>query len=152
MITKVLMVCLGNICRSPLAEGVLQSKVDSEKVFVDSAGTAGYHIGNQPDKRSIAVARKYGLDISQQRCRKFDVQDFTNFDRIFVMDQSNYENVIAQTKNEAEKDKVRLLLSEGDSTIIEVPDPYYGGEDGFESVFQMIDNACEAIAAELDTK
>ena len=152
MITKVLMVCLGNICRSPLAEGVLQSKVDPEKVFVDSVGTAGYHIGNQPDKRSIAVARKYGLDISQQRCRKFDVQDFTNFDRIFVMDQSNYENVIAQTKNEAEKDKVRLLLSEGDSTIIEVPDPYYGGEDGFESVFQMIDNACEAIAAELDTK
>ncbi|MFS4492089.1 low molecular weight protein-tyrosine-phosphatase [Maribacter sp. 2308TA10-17] len=152
MITKVLMVCLGNICRSPLAEGILQSKVDPEKVFVDSAGTTGYHIGNEPDRRSIAVARKYDLDISKQCCRKFGAQDFTDFDRIYVMDQSNYENVIAQSKNELEKTKVKLLLSEGDSDIVEVPDPYYGGEDGFESVFQMIDHACEAIAAELNTK
>ncbi|WP_171037078.1 low molecular weight protein-tyrosine-phosphatase [Maribacter algarum] len=152
MITKVLMVCLGNICRSPLAEGILQSKIDPEKVFVDSAGTAGYHIGNQPDKRSIAVAQKYGLDISKQKCRKFSVQDFMDFDRIYVMDQSNYENVIALSKNEEEKNKVKLLLSAGDSTLIEVPDPYYGGEDGFEAVFQMIDHACEAIATELISK
>ncbi|TMM53946.1 low molecular weight phosphotyrosine protein phosphatase [Maribacter algarum] len=150
--TKVLMVCLGNICRSPLAEGILQSKIDPEKVFVDSAGTAGYHIGNQPDKRSIAVAQKYGLDISKQKCRKFSVQDFMDFDRIYVMDQSNYENVIALSKNEEEKNKVKLLLSAGDSTLIEVPDPYYGGEDGFEAVFQMIDHACEAIATELISK
>jgi len=152
MMTKVLMVCLGNICRSPLAEGILQSKVNPEKVFVDSAGTAGYHIGNQPDTRSIAVAQKYGLDISRQRCRKFDTQDFKDFDIIYVMDNSNFENVIAKSQNELQKSKVKLLLSEGNSNIDEVPDPYYGGEDGFESVFHMIDTACESIAAKLNTK
>ena len=89
MKTKVLMVCLGNICRSPLAEGILASKVDSNLVLVDSAGTAGYHIGNPPAPRSIAIALKYGIDISQQRCRKFSVSDFEDFDFIYVMDESN---------------------------------------------------------------
>ncbi|MFK7812294.1 MAG: low molecular weight protein-tyrosine-phosphatase [Maribacter sp.] len=149
--TKVLMVCLGNICRSPLAEGILQSKVDSETIFVDSAGTGGYHIGNRPDKRSIAVAKKYGLDISHQRCRKFDVQDFADFDVIYVMDKSNYQNVIAKSGNKLDHDKVKLLLSEGNSNFEEVPDPYYGGEDGFESVFKMIDHACETIAMRLNS-
>ena len=152
MTTKVLMVCLGNICRSPLAEGILQSKVDSETVFVDSAGTGGYHIGNQPDIRSIAVAQKYGLDISHQRCRKFEIQDFLNFDVIYVMDKSNYENVISKSRNEQEKLKVKLLLSEANSDADEVPDPYYGGEDGFESVFHLIDNACEHISRKLNSK
>jgi len=152
MTTRVLMVCLGNICRSPLAEGILQSKVDSKDVFVDSAGTAGYHVGNRPDERSIAVAKKYGLDISHQRCRKFNVNDFTEFDSIYVMDKSNYQNVIAKARNEFDIAKVKLLLSEGDSNLIEVPDPYYGGKDGFESVFHMIDNACESIAHKLNGK
>lgn len=152
MKTKVLMVCLGNICRSPLAEGILQSKVDPKMVLVDSAGTAGYHINSQPDVRSIAVARKYGIDITHQRCRKFTVQDFNEFDRIYVMDHSNYDNVVAISHNELEKAKVRLLLSAGDSNRKEVPDPYYGGEDGFEAVFQMIDSACDTIAAELNSK
>lgn len=152
MMTKVLMVCLGNICRSPLAEGILQSKVDPDTVFVDSAGTAGYHIGNRPDERSIAVARNYGINISRQCCRKFDVQDFDDFESIYVMDKSNYENVIANSRNESDKAKVKLLLSACDSNLEEVPDPYYGGEDGFESVFHLIDNACEIIAKNLNSK
>lgn len=150
MKTKILMVCLGNICRSPLAEGILQSKVDPDKIFVDSAGTAGYHVGNPPDERSIAVALKYGLDISHQRCRRFSEQDFQEFDLIYVMDRSNFSNVarLASTKEEVEK--VKLLLKEVDLGINEVPDPYHGGADGFEKVYQMIDMACEAIAKKLN--
>ncbi|WP_350292080.1 low molecular weight protein-tyrosine-phosphatase [uncultured Croceitalea sp.] len=148
--TKVLMVCLGNICRSPLAEGILQSKTNSESVFVDSAGTAGFHIGNQPDKRSINVAAKYGIDISQQSCRKFSASDFEVFDYIYVMDKSNYANVIAKAPYTSEEKKVKLLLSEGTSEIQEVPDPYYGGNDGFEKVFQLIDKACDKIAEKIN--
>ncbi len=144
------MVCLGNICRSPLAEGILRSKVDSDKVVVDSAGTAGYHIGNPPDKRSIAVARKYGLDISNQRCRKFSRLDFLEFDLIYVMDRSNFSDVANLANNAQEAQKVKLLLSEVDLGLQEVPDPYYGGDDGFENVYQMVDQACEAIAKKLN--
>jgi protein-tyrosine phosphatase len=150
MKTKVLMVCLGNICRSPLAEGILRSKVDSDKVVVDSAGTAGYHIGNPPDKRSIAVARKYGLDISNQRCRKFSRLDFLEFDLIYVMDRSNFSDVANLANNAQEAQKVKLLLSEVDLGLQEVPDPYYGGDDGFENVYQMVNQACEAIAKKLN--
>lgn len=150
MKTKVLMVCLGNICRSPLAEGILQSKVDSEAVFVDSAGTAGYHVGNPPDSRSIDVARKYGLDISFQKCRKFTRQDFQEFDHIYVMDRSNLSNVSSLASSESELQKVKLLLSEVELGLTEVPDPYYGGIDGFEKVYQMINEACEAIAKKLN--
>lgn len=143
------MVCLGNICRSPLAEGILQSKVDSDSVFVDSAGTAGYHIGNPPDKRSIAVAKKHGLNIDHQKCRKFSKADFSAFDYIYVMDRSNFSDVAALASNQEEANKVKLLLSEVELGIKEVPDPYYGGDDGFENVYQMIDRACEEIAKKL---
>lgn len=149
MTTRVLMVCLGNICRSPLAEGILQHKVDPEKVFVDSAGTGGFHIGNKPDARSIDVAKKHGIDISHQRCRKFNPQDFTNFDVIYVMDKSNYANVIVLTTDKTEIAKVKLLLDEVNLLEKQVPDPYYGGEDGFEHVFQLIDTACNAIAKKI---
>jgi protein-tyrosine phosphatase len=149
MKTKVLMVCLGNICRSPLAEGVLKSKVESIKVFVDSAGTAGYHLGKAPDKRSIAVAKKHGLDISNQVCRKLTAQDLEEFDMIFAMDKSNYENIIGLSRSKEQAKKVRLLLSNGDTIENEVPDPYYGGEDGFEHVYQLINDACNRIAKEL---
>ncbi|MGB7393759.1 MAG: low molecular weight protein-tyrosine-phosphatase [Pricia sp.] len=146
---RILMVCLGNICRSPLAEGILRSKVDSEKVFVDSAGTGGYHIGDPPDPRSIAVAGKHGLNIEKQRCRKFSKADFEKFDVIYAMDQSNYDNIVALTDSDADVRKVKLLLEEADSPETEVPDPYYDEDDGFEKVYQMIDQACEVICGKL---
>ncbi|MGK0174806.1 MAG: protein-tyrosine phosphatase, partial [Ulvibacter sp.] len=110
MQTKILMVCLGNICRSPLAEGLLASKVDSSKVQVDSAGTGHWHIGNHPDPRSIAIAKKYSLDISQQRGRQFSTNDFAKFDYIYVMDSSNMENVLSLATTNADRDKVSLIL------------------------------------------
>ena len=144
------MVCLGNICRSPLAEGILQSKVDPEKVLVDSAGTGGWHVGNKPDPRSIAVAQKYGLDISSQQCRQFITNDFDEFDIIYVMDKSNYGNVIAKSRNEKDSSKVKLLLSEVDTDEIEVPDPYFDSDNGFENVYHMIDQACNTIVKKLE--
>lgn len=144
------MVCLGNICRSPLAEGILKSKINPDHVFIDSAGTAGYHIGEPPDPRSIAVARDHGLDISKQRCRKFHLSDFKEFDLIYTMDKSNYADILSLTNNPQESNKVKLLLDEIEIGIDEVPDPYYGGADGFEKVYQMIDEACEVIAQRLN--
>ena len=142
---KVLMVCLGNICRSPLAEGILKTKVDAEKVFVDSAGTAGYHIGSMPDPRSVAVASKYQIDITDQRCRIFTSDDLNRFDLIYAMDQSNYSDIIRLATQDAHKQKVRLLLEEVDLGLREVPDPYYGGEQGFEYVFDIVNQACDAV-------
>lgn len=147
--TNILMVCLGNICRSPLAEGILQSKTDPNSVFVDSAGTAGFHIGNPPDKRSIAVAKKYDINIVDQKSRKFSESDFEKFDLIYVMDKSNYKNVIALAKDDIQKKKVKLILTEGKSNLLEVPDPYYGGSQGFENVFRLIEDACDAISRKL---
>ncbi|WP_299536366.1 low molecular weight protein-tyrosine-phosphatase [Ulvibacterium sp.] len=152
MTTRVLMVCLGNICRSPLAEGILQSKVDPKKVVVDSAGTGSYHLGNKPDERSIAVSRKYGIDITRQRCRQFSPKDFDDFDLIYTMDHSNYSNVIALARNEDHIRKVKMLLDEVESGIREVPDPYYGSGDGFEKVFHLIDKACSEIARKLENQ
>lgn len=149
MTTKVLMVCLGNICRSPLAEGILQSKVDIDTVIVDSAGTGGYHIGSKPDSRSIAVGLKYNIDITRQRCRKFKAQDFKDFDQIYVMDHGNYNTVTALAQNEEEKAKVKLILDEVGTGLNEVPDPYYD-DDGFENVFHLIDEACNIIAKKLN--
>ncbi len=151
MATKVLMVCLGNICRSPLAEGILQSKVTNDTIYVDSAGTGGYHIGSKPDRRSIAVAQKHNIDITQQRCRQFTVDDFEEFDLIYVMDKSNYQNVIALARNQQDRDKVRLLLDEIGTSPNEVPDPYYD-DNGFEHVFNLIDAACTIIADQLKNK
>lgn len=145
------MVCLGNICRSPLAEGILQSKVSSDKVLVDSAGTAGYHAGELPDSRSIAVAKKYGIDITSQRSRKFIKEDFANFDVIYAMDSSNYRNIIELASDASERVKVRLILNESESeTTRNVPDPYYGGDQGFENVYQMLDEACDIIVERLE--
>ena len=132
------MVCLGNICRSPLAEGILKSKLAEDRFRVDSAGTAGYHIGHSPDPRSIEIAAKNGIDISNQKARKFIAEDFRKFDKIFVMDRSNLANVNQLAVSEQDKSKVALLI-END----EVPDPYYGNQDGFKKVFDLIDQACE---------
>ncbi|MEZ4853805.1 low molecular weight protein-tyrosine-phosphatase [Flavobacterium sp.] len=141
------MVCLGNICRSPLAEGILKSKLPQTNFLVDSAGTGGWHAGEQPDKRSIAVAKKYGIDISTQKARKFTISDFDTFDFIYVMDKSNYADVLALAKKDHHKKKVTLILNELYSgKNVEVPDPYYGGEDGFEHVYKMLDAVCDVIA------
>lgn len=147
---KILMVCLGNICRSPLAEGIMKAKLPADFV-VDSAGTSGFHSGDAPDPRSIAVAQKYGIDISNQRSRQISVQDFEEFDKIYCMDKSNMNNVLALAENDEQRQKVALLLTEADSESIftEVPDPYYGGAKGFEKVFEMIDIACEEIAKKI---
>lgn len=148
--TKILMVCLGNICRSPLAEGILRNKLDPTLFTVDSTGTGNWHVGNPPDKRSVAVARKYGLDISGLRGRQFTSRDYQDFDHIYVMDSSNLENVLALASHEEDRTKVSMILD----TIfpgerVDVPDPYYGGEDGFERVYTMLDEACDVIQQQL---
>jgi len=150
MSVNVLMVCLGNICRSPIAQGLLASKLPKEFFFVDSCGTGDWHIGNQPDPRSIEVCKKNGLDISNQKSRQITLSDFETFDYIYVMDKSNYQNVLALSNNEAHRSKVKLILSEKHlDQIKEVPDPYFGMENGFEIVFEMLDTTCEIIASKL---
>ncbi len=150
MSIKILMVCLGNICRSPLAEGILASKLPKEKFSVDSAGTGDWHVGKQPDQRSIAVALKNGLDISNQRGRQFTSDDFDTFDYIFVMDNSNYEDVLSLAENEKQKEKVQLILNElFPDENVDVPDPYSGLQNGFDMVFEMLDETCDILAKKL---
>jgi protein-tyrosine phosphatase len=149
MTHKILMICLGNICRSPLAEGILRSKI-SKKKTVDSAGTGGWHAGELPDKRSVAIAKSKGLDITNQRARQFKISDFDTFDCIYVMDKSNYKDVIALAPNETAKSKVKMILNElYPEKNTDVPDPYYGDQDGFENVYNMLDQACDVIASKL---
>lgn len=153
MPVKILMVCLGNICRSPLAEGILASKLPKKDFIVDSAGTGSWHIGHAPDKRSIAVAKKNGLIISNQRGRQFSTDDFDYFDYIYVMDNSNYDTVIELAKNQQQKDKVKMILDElFPNENVDVPDPYFGLANGFNMVYEMLDEACEIISAKLIAK
>ncbi len=150
MKTKILMVCLGNICRSPLAEAILQSKLDPEKFQVDSCGTSNYHIGKKPDIRSIEIARKHGIDITHQKAAQFKVSDFDTYDFIYAMDASNYSNIIKYSRNNQDTSKVQLILDVvAPNKGLEVPDPYYGGEQGFENVYQMLDSACDLIISKL---
>ena len=149
MASKILMVCLGNICRSPLAEGIMRAKL-SKDFIVDSAGTGGWHAGELPDKRSISTAKNRGLDITSQRARQFKISDFDTFDYIYVMDNSNYKDVMALAPNDEAKSKVKLILNElFTNENVDVPDPYYGGQDGFENVFDMLNEACDVIAGKL---
>ena len=145
MTTKILMVCLGNICRSPLAQGILIKKV-AKSTFVDSAGTAAYHIGNQPDPRSINVGKKNGVDISSFRARKFTQEDFRNFNHIYVMDKSNYNDVLSLAQLSEDHKKVKLILEYEQ----EVPDPYYGDVGGFDHCYNLLDKACDQIVKELN--
>jgi len=142
---KVLMVCLGNICRSPLAEEILKEKVKSLDWTVDSAGTGSWHVGNTPDPRSVAVAATHGLDITAQRGRQIKPADLKNYDLIFAMDSTNYQNILQLAASDAEREKVQLIMNmEKPGYNQSVPDPYYG-DDGFEEVYQMLDRACTAI-------
>lgn len=150
---KILMVCLGNICRSPLAEGILCSKLPKDQFIVDSAGTGSWHIDRKPDERSIAVAKKHNIDISNQKGRQFAKNDFEAFDYIYVMDYSNYQDVIELADNQEQKNKVKLILNElFPSENVDVPDPYYGVANGFEVVYQMLDETCDIIAKKLIKK
>ncbi|MES2267967.1 MAG: low molecular weight protein-tyrosine-phosphatase [Bacteroidota bacterium] len=141
---KTLMVCLGNICRSPLAEGIMQHLANEAGLSwqVDSAGTGDWHIGRAPDRRSIKAASDEGIDISKQVCRLFRTRDFDDFDLILVMDKSNLSNVLTLARNEADRKKVKLLL--GDSTV---PDPYYD-DTQFAPVFKLIETGCKKIIKE----
>lgn len=146
---KILMVCLGNICRSPLAEGILKHKVQQLGLpwTVDSAGTGHWHTGELPDRRSIAVARRYGIDLTDQRARQFRPEDFERFDQIWVMDTQNRRDVLRLAQNDEHRTKVGLILDlthPGEERS--VPDPYYD-DNGFEQVFQMLDTACEKMVS-----
>lgn len=137
------MVCLGNICRSPLAEGIMRHLAEKKGLDweIDSAGTGSWHIGDPPDHRSVKEAHRQGIDISGLRGRQFQVKDFDTFDRIYVMDRSNYGDVLRKARDEADKAKVRFLLP----NEAEVPDPWY--DDAlFAPVYKLIYQACENIA------
>ncbi len=153
METRILMVCLGNICRSPLAEGILASKLPSNNFRVDSAGTGNYHIGKNPDERSIAIAKANGIDISKQNARQFTAQDYADFDYIFAMDGENYKDILALAPNIESKSKVKLILNElFENENVDVPDPYFGLKNGFPIVYEMLDEVCEIIAEKLKKK
>lgn len=144
------MVCLGNICRSPLAEGIMRQKINERKLSweVDSAGTGAYHVGELPDPRSIEIAKIHNIDITNQSARQFHYDDLIEFDQILVMDAMNYRNVMSMAKTEEQEGKVEMIMnfvSPGRNE--QVPDPYYG-ERGFDLVFEMLEEACEAFINE----
>jgi protein-tyrosine phosphatase len=130
-----------------LAEGLLRSKVAPQKVSVDSAGTAGYHVEEAPDVRMIKTARRHGIDLAMLRGRQFGPEDFDRFDQIYVMDKDNYEEVMAQARHQEDREKVKLLLEElPGGGAMAVPDPYFGGDEGFENVYKLLDEATTEIA------
>jgi protein-tyrosine phosphatase len=142
------MVCLGNICRSPMAEGILRQKILLHRLpwEVDSAGTGGWHVGETPDERAIKTMRKMGVDISGFIARQFQVSDFSRFDHIYVMDSSNYLEVIRQASGDQEINKVDLIMNElYEGRNMAVPDPYYGGMTDFMNVYDMLNKACDRI-------
>ena len=147
---KILVVCLGNICRSPLAEGILKSKLP-ENFTVDSAGTISLHEGEHPDKRAIETAENHGIKIGKQRSRMITKKDLEDFDKIYCMDISVYEDVISIAKNEEQREKISLFLEEADipENNYEVFDPYWSGLDGFEKVYALLEEASEKIKSKL---
>ena len=143
------MVCLGNICRSPLAEGILKAKVRERGLGwqIDSAGTGAWHVGELPDHRSVEIAEQRGLDITDQRARQFSERDFSDFDLILVMDSNNYRDVIHMAPTEQDRQKVKMIMNYVEPGRNQnVPDPYWN-DDGFAGVYDMLDEACERIIA-----
>ncbi|WES98014.1 low molecular weight phosphotyrosine protein phosphatase [Chryseobacterium arthrosphaerae] len=142
---NILMVCLGNICRSPLAEGIMKTKLP-ESFMVDSAGTISMHEGEHPDKRAVKTAANHHIDISKQRSRPITRADFETFDKIYCMDVDVLADVVSKAENEEERQKISLFLEAlGDHKNAEVPDPYWGNMSDFEKVFQLLDRGCDAI-------
>jgi protein-tyrosine phosphatase len=153
MVRKILMVCLGNICRSPLAEGILKNKLKNTGIQIDSAGTASYHLGENPDYRAISVAKKHGIDISGHTGRQFKTSDFNTYDIIYVMDAYNYNDLLRLCSSAEERAKIEFItdmLHPGMKTP--VPDPYYGGAEDFEKTFKVLNDNCEHIARALISK
>lgn len=149
---KVLMVCLGNICRSPMADGLLRKKVEQEQlnVLVDSAGTSALHVGEKPDRRMREIAKRLNTPIDGLRARQFVGSDFEEFDWIYVMDESNCQNVLQLARTDRDRAKVKLILNEvKPEQNIPVPDPYYGGDDGFIHVYELLDEATDEILKKL---
>lgn len=150
------MVCLGNICRSPMAQGILEKKLEAKgisDVHVDSAGTSDYHIDEEPDPRAQNKTKEYNIDISHLRGRQFLPEDFDTFDYIFAMDDSNYDNIVKLARDGNDQDKVEMILNlsfPGEN--LPVPDPYFGAEDGFEKVYQLLDQACEVLVKRLENE
>jgi len=143
------MVCLGNICRSPLAEGIMKAKAPQD-FFIDSAGTISLHEGKHPDKRAVITAANYGIDISKQRSRPITEADFEKFDKIYCMDVDVLADVVSKAKNENQRQKVSLFLEAlGDHQNAEVPDPYWGEMDDFEDVFHLLERGCKSILKEI---
>ena len=143
---KILMVCLGNICRSPLAEGILKHKIREKGLdwYVDSAGTGGWHAGELPDRRSIKVAQKFGIDITDQRARQFKTADLDNFDVILAMDDANLKDLKYYAKHHEQKEKIQLIMNFArPQSDEEVPDPYY--DNRFQLVYDLLDEACDAV-------
>lgn len=150
---KILMVCLGNICRSPMAEGIMRHKAAERGIAIelDSCGTSSYHLGEPPDDRAVANASKNGVDITDLRARQFQPADFERFERIYVMDQSNFNDVLEQATEEQQKGRVKMILNALEPGANRpVPDPYFGGEEGFQEVFDLLDAACDTILDELE--
>jgi protein-tyrosine phosphatase len=155
MMMKILMVCLGNICRSPLAEGILRDKFKKRKIAAEvySSGTSDFHLGERPDPRTIEVAEEHHIDIRSHRGNQFTVGDFDKYDKIFTMDLSNFLNVLKLARNEKDRSKVEMILNVSNPGMnMEVTDPYFGGNNGFELVYRMLDQACEIIANSVETK
>lgn len=147
---KVLFVCLGNICRSPMAEGVFRHMAEQAglRVEMDSAGTSAYHIGEAPDARAIRCLRHKGIDIASLAARQFVYEDFQRFDLIYAMDASNHRNILSMAMNEEDKQKVKLLLKEARTAAThEVPDPWYGDMPDFEHVYSLLSTAAPVIFA-----
>jgi len=152
---KVLMVCLGNICRSPMAEGLMQAKIEKYNLDmqVDSAGFEPFHTGDPPDYRAVSEMQNHGIDISHQRARLFNRSDFDTFDRIYVMDSNNYTDVKSVTMDAAHMQKVDFIINVvHPGKNLPVPDPYYGGKNGFTTTYDLLDEATELIAKEIQKR
>ena len=145
---KILMVCLGNICRSPMAEGILRHKLQERGLpfTTESAGTAGSHVGEAPDRRAIATMRRFGIDISDLRARQVSAQDFARFDHLLAMDEENLLDLRALAPDHETASRARLIMDlVPDHPLRHVPDPYYGGDVGFDTVYHMLDQACDRL-------
>jgi protein-tyrosine phosphatase len=150
---KILMVCLGNICRSPMAEGILRARAAERgmQLTTDSAGTSDYHVGEAPDLRAQEAMRRRGIDIGDLRGRQFKVSDLERFDHIFAMDRSNLNNILAMASGPALRAKVRMMMDvHPEAPQTEVPDPYFGGDEGFDAVFDQLDGAINHFLDELE--